>query len=124
MQVLMIEPSPLARNVYRLILRRMGECKIDEVAALEEIDHRALADRPYDLLIIGSRAFDEPGRKLRALLTDVADWERIPKMIVTLPQPSGPQSPWEGLARVVVLTRPFSPEAFEKAVKQCCKGRH
>lgn len=122
MRVFIVDPSPLARNVYRLLLHRIATCKISEVDNAEAIDWTDAARPPYDLLILGGRAFEGDRGKLRTMLTDVAGWQRLPKLIVALAARTGRKPLWDGLARTTLLQRPFSPEDFVQAVKMCIKG--
>ena len=122
MRVLIIDPSPLARNVYRLILHRVGQCKIFALDAVNELDREALNDPSYDLVILGGRAFIGDRGKLRALLTDVPAWQRLPKIVVALTNSSDRKPAWDGLAQTVIVQRPFHPSVLMKAIKQHIKG--
>lgn len=119
MRVLIVDPSPLARNVYRLILRRIPECRVVEAADSRAVD--VGGGEQVDLLIIGERALQSDGGALRALCTDAAAWQGVPKIVVALRPGSGRQPPWAGLARTMVVHRPFHPADFERAVKACAR---
>lgn len=121
MRILLIEPSPLARNIYCLILRRIADCKIIETEDLYGINVLPLPQEPFDLLLIGERAFHGSGEKLRTLLTDVTQWKRLPKLIIALPTATGRKQPWDGLFCTTILMRPFQSADLVKIVKACRK---
>lgn len=122
MRVVIVDPSPLARNVYRLLLQQIAACKIVEADNAEAIDWIGQPRPSHDLLILGGRAFEGDRGKLRMVLTDVAGWQRLPKLVVALASRTGRKPAWDGLARTTVIQRPFSPDDFVKAVKLCTKG--
>lgn len=122
MRILIVDPSPLARNVYRLILRQMGEWKIAEAEDLAQIAVHQVPEMP-DLLVIGERAFQRDEGKFRAVLTDVPSWQHIPKLVIVRKAANDKRSPWHGLARTTIVERPFPPAEFLKAAKGCVKGK-
>ncbi|MBI4366754.1 MAG: hypothetical protein HY543_08055 [Deltaproteobacteria bacterium] len=121
MRVLIIEPSVLARNVFRLLLRRLGDFAVEEFARIDDVPVGDVARAPYGLLLLGGHAFDRGGGMLRTLCTDVAAWQQIPKLIIAVPHGGSAPAPWSHLARSHVLTRPFTPAAFGTAVQQLVK---
>lgn len=122
MRVFIVDPSPLARNVYRLLLQQIATCKITEAGYADAIEGPGQLRPPYDLLILGGRAFEGNRGALRLLLTDVPAWQQLPKLVVALASRNGRTPAWDGLARTIVIQRPFSPDDFVKTVKRCIKG--
>lgn len=116
MRIFIVESSPLARNVYRLLLQRIADCKIVEADDVQAIDTAWLATPPFDLVIVGGRALQTGQGTLRTLLTDLPAWQRLPKIVVAAQTNNGRDVAWHGLENMTFIARPFTPETFIKII--------
>lgn len=117
MHVLIVEPSPLVHNVYRLLLAVLDPAvKVVALERMEEIQVIA-NDRRFDLAIIGSAALAGKAAQYRALLTDITRWAELPKLVVALARSNGRDRAWEHLPNARILARPFRPQQFGEAIK-------
>lgn len=118
MRVLIVDPSPLAQNLYRVLLRNVDpdirvstrEClpQLDAIAELSEVD----------LLLIASVLLDGAAADHRALLTDLPALAALPKLVMVRPGTNGQRAAWQNLPNAMELQRPFRPEEFSRAVKK------
>jgi hypothetical protein len=116
MRILIVEPSPLAQNVYRLLVRsRYPDARVVTLEALVEIGDLA-DDTPFDAAVIASGALDGYGARFRGLLTDVTHWQRLPKLVVTRPGSTGVKAAWSDLPNATTIARPFRERDFVGAV--------
>lgn len=116
MKIVIVDPSPLARNVYRLLVQQLApELRVVELDTMEGLgafdEMEALRG-----VIIGSAALEGAAQRYRALLTDVADWATLPKLVVQRHGTNGIRQAWDGLPNTQILQRPFSPHDFGKAL--------
>lgn len=117
MHVLIVEPSLLVHNVYRLLLASQDPLvKIVVLERMEEIQTIA-PNRQFDLAIIGSAALAGKAAHYRALLTDIARWAELPKLVVALARSNGRDRAWEHLPNARIVARPFRPQQFGEAIR-------
>lgn len=122
MRVLIVEPSPLAQNMYRVLLQRY--CPDAEIETLESLSKIAPTGPGRDCvgIILGGQVFGAVGCEHRALLSDVEAWQAVPKLVIAQPLRPGHAGVWEGLPNMQVLERPFRPEAFADCAAQFVSG--
>lgn len=117
MRMLVVEASPLAQNVYRLLLRQyLPACGTTPVGALDDLVHLD-PELQFMGMLIGSGALIGSSNRYRALLTDAARWANLPKLVIIPSQRNGDEPPSATLPRAQVLQRPFRPAAFQQRVQ-------
>lgn len=117
MRMLIVEASPLAQNVYRLLLRQylpaFATTPVNGIEDLVDLD----AELIFSGVVIGSGALIGSSNRYRALLTDDVRWAALPKLVIMPPQRNGDEPPSARLPRAQVLQRPFRPAAFQQRVQ-------
>src|SRR3990167_2650056 len=96
MRWIIVEPSPLARNLYRLlVLQAAPDALVQMVASPKDLGDIA-GDMSATQLIIGSGALVGLEERYRALLTDAAPWSTFPKLIlIGFAHQRLPESTWD-----------------------------
>ncbi|GEM_PF-6780580 len=125
MRIIIVEPSVLSRNIYRLLLQqRKGSARISVLESVEELSVEDFADEPPAAMVIGAAALTGAYAKYRGLLTDVALWSATPKLVVTsLSHRDGGRAAWDDWAGTHVVARPFRPENFQTAFDALLKKK-
>lgn len=123
MRLLVVDPSPLVRNVYRLLLQQYApEASVVACESLLDLSHIDGGDA-FAACIIGSKAIaGEEGERCRALLTDASPWATLPKLVVTMGRASEQGSGQLKLPHSTRLERPFTPEAFAACLDEVIDG--
>ncbi len=118
MRVLVVDPSPLAQNLYGLLLRNCHtEVTVMTRDALSELE--SPDEWPaLDLIVISSLLLEGGGAQYRAYLTDLPALAELPKLVIVRPGTNGRRVAWHNLPNAVELNRPFRPEEFERVVKK------
>lgn len=118
MRWIIVEPSPLARNLYRLlVLQAAPDAVVQMLASPRELGDVMHAS-PVTHLIIGSGALVGLEERYRALLTDAEPWCALPKLIlISFAHQRLPEATWD-LPHATRVPRPFRPEAFIELVTQ------
>jgi hypothetical protein len=123
MRVLIVDPSPLARNIYRLLLRSINEhvhvVAMDSIQKMRHIDDA----ENFDGLIIAGTALDGYGARYRGLFTDVDVWANMPKVVIPRPGTKRPQSAWANLPNASIVSRPFRPDEFADGCRTVFEGK-
>lgn len=125
MRVIIVEPSVLSRNIYRLLVQqRKGSAQISVFESVEELVVKDFVDEPPVAMVIGAAALSGAYAKYRGLLTDVALWSATPKLVVTSASPrAGASAVWNDWAGTHVVARPFRPEHFQTAFDALLKKK-
>ncbi len=122
MRVLVVDPSPLAQNLYRLLLQNVDAgvrvTTADSIAQLHDL--QKLAD--VDLLVIASLLLEGDNAKYRAFLTDIPQFADIAKVVMVRPGTAVQHRAWQNLPNALEIQRPFRPDEFEKRVKTFFHG--
>lgn len=117
-RLLVIERSPLARNIYNMILSKLDEISLSSAEAsdsISEIEQKAL---DADLLIIsGSTLADRKGEFLD-LVKKVSKNNDIPCLLLVKEGHISDWSSFAGLKKVKIIERPFFPKDFMAVVQE------
>lgn len=115
MDVIVVEPSPLIRNVCRLLLQQQrADAPMVSLAQLADLTRLDRADVPHPFLVIGGSALlSEYGvRDWRPILLEHPEWRSVPKLVLYLERDSAALAAMRDLPRTHWLKRPFRPEQF------------
>lgn len=113
MSFLIIDPSPLSNNVYRLLCRRWEQMPCLSCDTLDEIDPDWLKRQNQLVAVIGGGALRGDGKRFLTTLAETAPWQQMAKVIV-VPHDATPDelSSWQQLPNLKLLARPFAPDDF------------
>lgn len=118
MFVVIVDASPLARNLYRLLLQQVDAgVRIVDLQSMEQLAAFDDEEEQFALAIIDAQSLEGYGANYRALWTDVTRWASLQKIIVIPPGAAHGPHPWDDLPTASLLRRPFREEAFLSLVQ-------
>lgn len=121
MRVLIVDPSPLAQNLYRVLLRNLDpEVRMVTRESLTELTTVGELSE-LNLLLVASLLLEGAAAEYRALLTDISTLADVPKLVMVRPGTNGKCAAWQNLPNATELHRPFRPEEFTRAVKKAVR---
>lgn len=119
MDAVVIEPSPLARNVFRLLWQHTApQGRLVAVAQVADLARISADDVEQPTVIVGGQALlSEFGlRDWRRWLMDAPVWRDAAKVVVFLDRDREALAPMRELAHTQWLKRPFRVEQFVRWV--------
>lgn len=113
MGILIIEPSPLTGNVFRMLCQKWPQKRSYVSGDFEDIDTEWLEKQDKLSCVVGGGALRGEGKRFLALLSDVQPWQKLPKLIVVPHDVTAEElSTWQRLPNCKLLSRPFAPDDF------------
>ncbi len=120
MQAIIIEPSPLARNIYHMLLGTIDG--LESIKSFRDFSELDAGISSTSLLVIGMAALVGEGARQRVLLTDAPGWSNCPKLVLVSPGARKEHAAWKDLPGAVTLKRPFRSQTFRTLANQLLLG--
>lgn len=120
--ILVVDRSPLARNVYLMLLSKLGVFDVGIYESPESMDSFEEKARGSALVIASQSTFDERKGEVIDVLKMLAGENGIPSILL-VHNKAAPS--WKGLAEfknIKILERPFLPDDFLGAVGKLWGG--
>lgn len=117
-RVLTVERSPLARNVYSMILSKLDEIELVSVEVQETAAEIRIRAKGADLIIIGQDAIGDRKKEFYQMLKGASREGPVPCVVFVR---RGSKPAWEDFAKlkgVVLIEKPFFPDDFLDAVRR------
>lgn len=122
-RILAIEKSYLARNVYQMVLSKLGNIEFasgETELAASDIRKRA---RNFDLIIAGHDSIGNGGDDLLELVKEISGRDGVPCVILASPASAQAWEEVSGMKGIAVVEKPFFPADFIKVVGQLLENK-
>lgn len=119
-RILAVERSPLARNVYSMILSKDGKIEIETMDD-QDIDIRGKL-YGVDLLIVSQSSIGERKKEFLGIFKEEIKKSGVPCIILAHEGKMADWREFEGAGRVKILERPFFPDKFRETARDLLGG--